>query len=116
MEVVVRRMAVHKEAVDRRIVMDKEAVDRRIVMDKEAVEDGLAFDNIVADNIETAEHMVVNIGAGSIVIGNIVDIEIDKHNQSLDILLGIHIRSLKDSHHILAGHNYIDKSRFFDPP
>ncbi|WP_455368720.1 hypothetical protein [[Eubacterium] cellulosolvens] len=101
-------------------------MDRRIVMDKAVVEVGLAFDNIVADNIEAVDHMVVNIGAvdhmvvnieaGSIVIGNIVDIGIDNHSQSLDILLGIRIRSLKDSHHILVGHNYIDKSRCFAPP
>ncbi len=52
--------------------------------------------------------MIENIVAGSIVIGNIVDIGIDNHSQSLDMLLGIHIRSLKNSHHILVGHNYID--------
>ena len=71
------------------------------------MEDGLPFD-IVADNIEIAEYMVVNIVAGSIVIVNIVGIGIDNHSQSLDMLLGIHIHSLKDSHHILVGHNYID--------
>ena len=78
------------------------------------LEDGLPFDivadniEIVADNIEIAEYMVVNIVAGSIVIVNIVGIGIDNHSQSLDMLLGIHIHSLKDSHHILVGHNYID--------
>jgi hypothetical protein len=115
-EVVEHRMVVDKEAVDRRIVMGKEAVDRRIVMGKAAVEDGLVFDNIVADNIETVECMVGNIGAGSIVIGNIVDIGVDNHRQSLDMILGIHSRSLKDSHYILVDRNYIDKSRCFDPP
>ncbi len=60
--------------------------------------------------------MLGNIVADSIVIGNIADIGIDNHSQSLDMLLGIHIRSLKDSHHILVDRNYIEKSRFFDPP
>jgi len=115
-EVVEHHMVVDKAAVDCRIAMGKAAVDRRIAMGKAAVEDGLVFDNIVADNIETAECMVENIGAGSIVIGNIVDIGVDNHSQSLDTLLEIHSRSLKDSHHILVHRNYIDESKFFDPP
>ena len=104
------------EVVEHRKVVRKEVVDRHIVMDKVVVEDELAFDNIVADNIEAADHMVVNIGVGSIVIVNIVDIGVDNHNRSLDMLLGIRTRNLKDSHHILVGHNYIDKSRCFAPP
>ena len=83
MEVVGHRMGVHKEVEV-----------HRTVMDREVVEDGLAFDNVVADNIEAAECMAENIGAGNIVIGNIG--------------AGIHSRSLKDSHHILADCNYID--------
>jgi hypothetical protein len=96
-----------------RVVLDMVLRDR-VVLEMVVVEDGLPFDivadniEIVADNIETAECMVVNIVAGSIVIVNIADIGVDNHSQSLDMLLGIHIRSLKDSHHILVGHNYID--------
>jgi hypothetical protein len=95
------------------IVLDMVLRDR-VVLDMVVLEDGLPFDivadniEIVADNIEIAEYMVVNIVAGSIVIVNIVDIGVDNHSQSLDMLLGIHIRSLKDSHHSLVGHNYID--------
>jgi hypothetical protein len=91
-----------------RIVLDRVVRRARIVLDMLVVEDGLVFDNILGYNIEIAEYMVVNIVAGSIVIGNIVDIGVDNHSQSLDMLLGIHIRSLKDSHYILVGHNYID--------
>jgi len=98
------------------MVVHKEVEVHRTVMDREVVEDGLAFDNIVADNIGTAECMVGNIGAGNIVIGDIEDIEADIHSPSSGILLGIHSRSLKDSRHILADCNYIDKSRFFAPP
>ena len=104
------------EVVEHRKAVHKEVVDRRIVMDKAVVEDELAFDNIVADNIEVADHMVANIEVDSIEIGYIVDIGLDNHSQSLDMLLGIHIRNLKDSHHILVGHNYIDESRCFAPP
>ncbi|OGD54930.1 hypothetical protein A3K80_01840 [Candidatus Bathyarchaeota archaeon RBG_13_38_9] len=92
------------------IVLDMVVLGDRIVLEMVVVEDELPFD-IVADNVETAEYMVVNIVAGSIAIVNIVnivDIGVDNHSQSLDMLLGIHIRSLKDSHHILVGHNYID--------
>jgi hypothetical protein len=119
-------MAEMVEVVEHRKVVHKEVVDRRIVMDKAVVEDELAFDNIVADNIEVADHMVANIEVAdhmvanievdSIEIGYIVDIGLDNHSQSLDMLLGIHIRNLKDSHHILVGHNYIDESRCFAPP
>jgi hypothetical protein len=90
------------------IVLDMAVLRDHIVLNMLVLEDGLAFYNIPADNIEIAEYMFVNIVAGSIVIVNIVDIGIDNHSQSLDMLLGIHIRSLKDSHHILVGHNYID--------
>ena len=85
------------------IVLDMVLRDR-VVLEMVVVEDGLPFD-IVADNIEIVAD---NIVAGSIVIVNIADIGVDNHSQSLDMLLGIHIRSLKDSHHILVGHNYID--------
>jgi hypothetical protein len=107
------------EVVGHRMVVHKGVEVHRTVMGREVVEDGLAFDNIVVDNIETAERMVVNIGAGNIVIvviGNTGDIEADIHSPSSGILLGIHSRSLKDSHHILADCNYIDKSRYFAPP
>jgi hypothetical protein len=95
------------------IVLDMVLRDR-VVLDMLVLEDGLPFDivadniEIVADNIEIAEYMVVNIVAGSIVIVNIADIGVDNHSRNLDMLLGIHIRSLKDSHHILVGYNYID--------
>ncbi len=124
------------EVVGHRMVAHKEAEDHHTVMDRKVVEDGLAFDNVVADNIETAECMVGNIGnigagnivignigAGNIVIGNIGagnivigNIGADIHNPSSGIHLGIHSRSLKDSHHILADCNYIDESRFCVPP
>ena len=87
------------------IVLDMVLRDR-VVLDMVVLEDGLPFD-IVADNIEIAEYMVVNIVAG-IVIVNIADIGVDNHSRNLDMLLGIHSRSLKDSHHSLVGHNYID--------
>ena len=91
---------------------------RKVVVEhrKAVVEDDLDFDNIVADNIEVVDHMIANIEVDSIVIGYIVDIALDNHSQSLDMPLDIHIRNLKDSHHILVGHNDIDKSRCFDPP
>jgi hypothetical protein len=103
------------EVVGHRMVVHKEVEVHRTVMDREVVEDGLAFDNVVADNIEAAECMAENIGAGNIVIGNIGagnivigNIGAGIHSLSSGILLGIHSRSLKDSHHILADCNYID--------
>ena len=89
------------------IVLDMVVMGNRIVLDMLVVEDGLPFD-IVADNIETAEYLVVNIAAGSIVIVNIADIGVDNHSRNLDMLLGIHSRNLKDSHHSLVDRNYID--------
>ena len=87
------------------IVLDMVLRDR-VVLDRVVLEDGLPFD-IVADNIEIAEYMVVNIVAGIVTV-NIADIGVDSHSRNLDMLLGIHSRSLKDSHHSLVGHNYID--------
>lgn len=94
------------------IVLDMVLRDR-VVLEMVVVEDGLPFDivadniEIVADNIEIAEYMVVNIVAGIVTV-NIADIGVDSHSRNLDMLLGIHSRSLKDSHHSLVGHNYID--------
>ena len=95
-----------------RVVLDMVLRDR-VVLEMVVVEDELPFDivadniEIVADNIEIAEYMVVNIVAGIVTV-NIADIGVDSHSRNLDMLLGIHSRSLKDSHHSLVGHNYID--------
>jgi hypothetical protein len=115
-EVEVHRTAMGREVEVHRTAMGREVEVHRTAMGREVVEVGLAFDNIVVDNIETAERMVVNIGAGNIVIGNTGDIEADIHSPSSGILLDIHSRSLKDSHHILVDCNYIDKSGYFAPP